>query len=81
MLRSRVVVASVGGRGALARVRRATLLLPGPDGAVATGVPARLVDAGPVDAGPVDAGPAAGPAAGLVDGAVDAGPALLRSTG
>jgi hypothetical protein len=29
------VAASVGGRGALARVRRATLLLPGPDGAVA----------------------------------------------
>ena len=72
VLRSRVVVASVGGRGALARVRRATLLLPGPDGAVATGVPAGLVDAGPVDAGP---------AAGLVDGAVEAGLALLRSTG
>lgn len=72
VLRSRVVVASVGGRGALARVRRATLLLPGPDGAVAAGVPAGLVDAGPVDAGP-DAGP--------VDGAVEAGLALLRSTG
>jgi hypothetical protein len=48
VLRSRAVTASVGGRGALARVRRSALLLPGPDGAVAP-VGHNAADPSPVD--------------------------------